>query len=220
MLTFSDARIEQCPRFGALLARVPAPHAVPERQDALLGTGLVLIAPSASERSVEAVLADGVEQRDRLQAVAARTRAGVLDHATGVNASLHTRYHEAHAPLLHEVIPVGDYLVEVVTRIDVHDREREPSGCERQHGEVQQHGRILATAEQQHRVHALGGHLTDNGDGLVGECIKVSGLGVRGGRVAHTCSPHSVLALPAQRPARLSSPGATGRVHGQQPMLG
>ena len=26
----------------------------------------------------------------------------------------------------------------------------------------------------------------------------------------HTCNPHSVLSLPAQRPARLSSPGATG----------
>ena len=29
-----------------------------------------------------------------------------------------------------------------------------------------------------------------------------------------TCSPHSFLTLPAQRPARSSSPGATGRVQG------
>ena len=35
----------------------------------------------------------------------------------------------------------------------------------------------------------------------------------------HVCSPHSVLALPAQRPARGSSPSATGLVQGQQPML-
>ena len=35
---------------------------------------------------------------------------------------------------------------------------------------------------------------------------------------AATCRPHSVLALPAQRPARGSSPGDTGRVHGQQPI--
>ncbi len=34
------------------------------------------------------------------------------------------------------------------------------------------------------------------------------------------CSPHSVLANPAHRPARGSSPGATGRVHGAQPMEG
>src|SRR5437899_12115689 len=35
-----------------------------------------------------------------------------------------------------------------------------------------------------------------------------------------TCSPHSFLAVPDQRPARSSSPVTTARVHGQQPMLG
>ena len=34
------------------------------------------------------------------------------------------------------------------------------------------------------------------------------------------CRPHSVLDWPDQRPARGSSPGATGRVHGQQPIDG
>src|SRR5438132_6131538 len=35
-----------------------------------------------------------------------------------------------------------------------------------------------------------------------------------------TCRPHSFLSVPAQRPARSSSPSLTGCVHGQQPMLG
>jgi hypothetical protein len=35
-----------------------------------------------------------------------------------------------------------------------------------------------------------------------------------------SCSPHSVLSRSAHRPARASSPSATGRVHGQQPMDG
>ena len=35
---------------------------------------------------------------------------------------------------------------------------------------------------------------------------------------AQVWMPHSVLLLPAQRPARGSSPGATGRVHGAQPI--
>ena len=39
----------------------------------------------------------------------------------------------------------------------------------------------------------------------------------RGGR-RHVCSPHSVLSWPAQRPALASSPSATGRVHGAQPI--
>lgn len=34
----------------------------------------------------------------------------------------------------------------------------------------------------------------------------------------HTCIPHSVLAVPLHRPARELSPGATGLVHGEQPM--
>ena len=38
-----------------------------------------------------------------------------------------------------------------------------------------------------------------------------------GGR-RHVCNPHSVLSLPAQRPALASSPSATGRVHGAHPM--
>ena len=33
------------------------------------------------------------------------------------------------------------------------------------------------------------------------------------------CSPHSVLPLPDQRPARSSSPARVARVHGQQPRL-
>ena len=42
---------------------------------------------------------------------------------------------------------------------------------------------------------------------------RVSSLGV-------TCRPHSVFAHPAQRPDRGSSPGATRRVHGSQPIDG
>src|SRR2546429_1523870 len=37
--------------------------------------------------------------------------------------------------------------------------------------------------------------------------------------LVNVCSPHSVLPLPLHRPARSGSPGAVGRVHGQQPML-
>ncbi|GAB3033453.1 hypothetical protein GCM10027078_30370 [Nocardioides flavus (ex Wang et al. 2016)] len=36
----------------------------------------------------------------------------------------------------------------------------------------------------------------------------------------HAWIPHSVFEVPAQRPLRGSSPGATRRVQGQQPMLG
>ena len=38
--------------------------------------------------------------------------------------------------------------------------------------------------------------------------------------LVHAWIPHSVFAVPAQRPLRGSSPGATRRVHGQHPMDG
>ena len=39
-------------------------------------------------------------------------------------------------------------------------------------------------------------------------------------RSGQTCRPHSVLVDPAHRPERGSSPGATRRVHGAQPIEG
>ena len=44
--------------------------------------------------------------------------------------------------------------------------------------------------------------------------------GTTGRDTAQTCRPHSVLADPAQRPALASSPGATRRVQGAQPIEG
>jgi len=47
-----------------------------------------------------------------------------------------------------------------------------------------------------------------------------AGVGARRLRVAHRCSPHSVLLEPAQRPERGSAPSTTRSVHGQQPIEG
>src|SRR5260221_1606348 len=38
-------------------------------------------------------------------------------------------------------------------------------------------------------------------------------------RISEVCRPHSILALPDQRPARSSSPAWIGRVQGAQPIL-
>ena len=223
MLALADARVEQRPGLGTLCTRIPAALAVAEGEDALLGPGFVLVAAAPAERGVEAVLGDGVEQRHGLQAVAAGTRAGVFRDAPLVDALLHAGDDQADVPLGDEAVAVLDHLGEVVARVDVHHRERQAGRGEGEHGEVQQHRAVLAAAEQQHRVLALGGHFADDGDGFVGERIEMGSRGEFSGvgchRRAHPCSPHSVLAWPLQRPARLSSPGATGRVHGQQPML-
>ena len=54
------------------------------------------------------------------------------------------------------------------------------------------------------------------------KCISYAsapGNGVSGS-ISMTCSPHSVLAMPGQRPALGSSPGRMARVQCVQPMLG
>ena len=47
-------------------------------------------------------------------------------------------------------------------------------------------------------------------DSRASSCVRVDD--------AHVCNPHSILEVPDQRPARGSSPGATARVQGAQPM--
>ena len=59
------------PQLGPLVLRVPLAELVAVRHDALLGPGPLLVAAGAAEHGVEAVLGDGVEQRDGLQRVAA-----------------------------------------------------------------------------------------------------------------------------------------------------
>ena len=78
--------------------------------------GPLLVAARAAEGGVEAVLGDGVEQRGGLQAVARRARAGLLDHAPGVDRVLHAGHDQALAQLGHAAVAELDDLGEVVAR--------------------------------------------------------------------------------------------------------
>ncbi len=138
-------------------------------EHALFGPCPLLVAARSAEDGVEAVLGDRVEQRDGLQRVAARTRPGVLDDPTGVDRVLHRRDDELDSELLHGAIAELDQLGEVVTGVDVHDRERNAGRRERPDREVEHDHRVLAAGEQQHRSLELGRDLTDDGDRLVFE---------------------------------------------------
>ena len=75
----------------------------------------------------------------------------------------------------------------------------------------------LPSAGKSTIAHALAEQLRAEGR-RVRHAARVGERG--GGRRAHRWIPHSVLPVPAQRPARGSSPGATGLVHGAQPIEG
>jgi hypothetical protein len=109
---------------------------------------------------------DRVEQRDGLEAVARRPRAGLLDDPSAVDRLLHGRDEELGAQLGREAVAVRDHLVEVVPRVDVHEGERHRRGAERLTREMCEHDRVLAAAEQHDGALELGGDLADDVDGL------------------------------------------------------
>ena len=80
---------------------------------------------------------------------------------------------------LDEPVAELDHLGEVVAGVDVHDREREAPGPERLLGQAQQHDRVLAAAEQQHRPLELGRDLADDVDRLGLERLEVGELVVQ-----------------------------------------
>ncbi len=249
MLARPVAPVVEVPELRALVARVPLAELVAQREDALLGARLLLVAPAAAEHGVELVARDRVEQRLRLQRVARPV--GALAQAAVVEVVLHARDLEPQAQALGGRVAVGEHLGEVVARVHVQHGERHRAGRERLDREVQHHHGVLAAAEQQHGALELGHHLADDVDALALERVELreaappgqrragdrrvrggaggsTGGGARcvgrqvDGRHArpHTWSPHSVLSSPAQRPALGSSPGATRRVHGWQPIDG
>ncbi len=96
VLTRTNSPVVEVPELGALVAGIPLPELVAEREDALLGACLVFVATSASEAGVEPVLGDGVEQRHRLQAVARGACAGIGATATCRSTAAPTPRQDGH----------------------------------------------------------------------------------------------------------------------------
>jgi hypothetical protein len=142
-------------------------------EDALLGAGALFVAAAAADAGVELVLFDAVEQRRRLQAVARGARALFLDHAALADRLFDAGHDQALAELLDAPVAVLDRLGEVVSGVDVDDRERKARRAEGLLGEAQEHDRVLAAREEQGGALALGRHLPEDVDGLVLEGAEV-----------------------------------------------
>ena len=232
------ARVEQMPQLRPLVARIPLSEVITQADDALLGASLLLITTPAAEDPVEAPLRDRVEQGPRLERIAGAVAA--LVQAPVVDPVLHLLDDQSQTQPLDFGIAIGEHLGEVVPGVDMQHGEgdrRRPEGLDR---EVEHDDGVLAPAEEQDRAFEFADDLADDVDRLAFQhvelrerCMPCAGFRVRppvclgdrqgGGRVdgqSHVWIPHSVLVSPAHRPDRGSAPGATGRVHGSQPMEG
>ncbi len=83
------------------------------------------------------------------------------------------------AELGHPGVAVGDHLGEVVAGVDVHDREGEPARPERLDGQVQEDGRVLATAEEEDGPLRLGRDLAQDEDRVRLEQRQMVGVPAR-----------------------------------------
>src|SRR3954447_6319950 len=196
VLALSHARVVDVPELGPLCAGVPLPEVVAEREDALLRPGALLVAPCAADRSVEPMLLDRVEERRRLQAVPRGARACFLDDAALVDRLLHRGDDEALAELLHAAVAELDHFGEVVAGVDVHDRERELARPERLLGKTEQHDRVLAAGEEQHRPLELGRDLAEDVDRL---CLEVVEMRQRSRGRTHTVTLLSISSSSSSR---------------------
>ena len=248
MLAGADAGIEEAPKLGALIFRVPLSERVAKREDALLGARLFFVTTCTANAGVEAEFGNGVEQRHGLMTVTAFS--GIAQNDTSLRDRIFHRAHDqAFTELRGAMIAKGDDLRKIVSGIDVQQRKGKRTGAECLFRQAQQHQGILAAGKEQGRVAALARNFAQDvnclrfepaemiGIGrarqrkLVGDerGLYERGIGHAGTPSARTitssgrrCSPHSLSSALShhQRPARISSPGRTARVHGAQPMLG
>ena len=156
-----DPAVVERPRLGPLRARIPLAELVAEAQDAFLGPGALLVAAGAAERGVEPAGLQCIEQGAGLLPVAGGARPGV-GHPAGVDGLLHRSDDQLVTVLAEPAVPELDHFVEVVAGVDVQHRKRQREGPKCLLRQPQQHDRVLACGEQQHRPLQLGDDLADD----------------------------------------------------------
>jgi len=112
------------------------------------------------------VLKNGVEQCDGLQPIAGRSRPNLLDDSALIDRVLHRGDNQLDVKFSDPAVAKLNRLREVVARVDVHHRERNPGRPERLLGQAQHHDRILAAREQQAGPLQFGSDLADDVNAL------------------------------------------------------
>src|SRR5438445_6503757 len=81
VLALRNPRVVQAPQLWPLVLRVPLAELVAEREHALLGARLFLVAARPADRGIETELGDRLQQRHRLRGIPAFVEAAQFDRA-------------------------------------------------------------------------------------------------------------------------------------------
>src|SRR5467141_777819 len=143
VLALRHSRVVQAPELGSLVLRVPLAELVAEREHALLGARLFLVAPRAADRGVERKLSDRFEQGHRLCSIPAFIEPAQFDRAAA-DRILDRAHYEPLAEVRRSRVAECNHLREIVPGVDVHEGKRKLRGTESLLRKAQQHDRILA----------------------------------------------------------------------------
>ena len=224
-LALAVARVVEPPELGPLVLRVPAMLRGAEGEDALLRARLLLVAPRAAERGVEAVLVERLLQPLRLHHVGVHLGAAVERVDPARDPLLVHVHQEVQPVLLRHPRAERVHLLELPRRVDVEERERRRRRPERLLREPEHHGAVLADRVQHHRVLGLGDDLAHDVDRLGLEPLEMGQANALGAHAGTSASRPSSSSFATTRRADSSgacsvvsirSSGVTGSSYGSE----
>jgi acetylornithine deacetylase/succinyl-diaminopimelate desuccinylase-like protein len=172
VFTRSFQPVVKVPQLRALVLGIPLAEPVAKTEKALFGPRLFLVATGAPQCTVKFEFSQCVQKCDGLRGIATRVRSCFLCNLSLVNRILYPPHNKIRINLLHPVIAVGDRLIKIMSRIDVHQREWYASRVECLHRQKAHHDRILAAGKKHDRSFKLRRYLAQHIDGLGFQDVK------------------------------------------------
>ena len=133
-------------------------------KEAFLGTSLLLISSGATDGCIEFIFLQGIEQGSGLQFVAGSIITRFFLHFSLVDAFLHAAHDEFGSEFFRQFITILDGFLEVMSCVDVQQREWNLRRIESLVGEICYHDRILATRKEDDWTFELGSYFAEHVD--------------------------------------------------------
>ncbi len=170
------AGVVEPPQLGALRLGIPAVLHGADREDPLLGPGLLLVTPGTAEGEIEAVEVEGLLEALGLPQVGVHRRAMVERVDAPLDAIGVLVHEQLHADFLGHLVAELVHGPELPRRVHVQQRERRHRRVEGLRRQAQHHRAVFTDRVQHHRLLRLRDRLTEDMDALGLEPLQVGQL--------------------------------------------